>query len=60
MMMSERFIMQKWREDATTPFNYFRITDKKGKIPNMYFLTEEQMIIVYNLLKDKKMVFSCY
>lgn len=58
--MSERFIMNKWRKDATTPYNNFRIIDKKGKIPNMYFLNEEQMIIVYNLLKDKKMVFSCY
>jgi len=60
MMMSERFIMHKWREDETTPFNHFRIIDKKGKIPYMYFLTEEQMIMVYKLLKDKKMVFSCY
>lgn len=58
--MSERFLMHKWRRDATTPFNHFRIIDKKGEIPNMYFLTEEQMIIVYNLLKDKKMVFSYY
>lgn len=57
---SERFIMNKWRKDATTLFNNFRIIDKKGKIPNMHFLTEEQMIIVYNLLRDKKMVFSCY
>ena len=60
MMMSERFIMHKWRKDETTPFNHFRIIDKKGKIPYMYFLTEEQMIMVYKLLKDKKMVFSCY
>lgn len=59
MKMSERFIMHKWRKDETTPFNHFRIVDKTGKIPNMHFLTEEQMIIVYNLLKDKKMVFSC-
>ena len=59
MKMSERFMMQKWRKDETTPFNHFRIIDKKGKIPSMHFLTEEQMIMVYNLLKDKKMVFSC-
>ena len=57
--MSERFIAHKWREDETTPLNHFRIIDKKGQIPNMYFLTEEQMIMVYKLLKDKKMVFSC-
>lgn len=58
-MMSERFDMHKWRKDGTAPFNHFRIIDKKGEIPNMYFLTEEQMIMVYDLLKDKKMVFSC-
>lgn len=57
--MSERFVMHKWRKDETTPFNHFRIIDTEGKIPFMYFLTEEQMVTVYNLLKDKKMVFSC-
>lgn len=42
---------------STGPISY-RIEHKENKIPPMHFLNEEEMMIVYNLLKKGHMRFG--
>ena len=55
---NSRFVMTKARKDNNTLFNQFWIRDNNGKVPVMYFLAEEDMCYVFDLLNKGKMVFE--
>lgn len=57
-MVNERFVYIRKRRRHDEPFNIFEIRDKKGKVPTMHFLTESDMMTVYDLLQGLHMKFE--
>lgn len=65
MCVENRFVATKKRDEFYNRFydkwfvgtETYRIEDKEKKIPPIQFLTEDDMMTVYDLLKSKHMIF---
>ncbi len=58
-MVNERFVCVRKRRRYNDCFNIFEIRDKKGQVPTMHFLTESDMMTVYDLLQGHMKFEDC-